>query len=129
MKCTNALLVGFSLLTLLTSCGKKDDAADTPPVPVTVTPIVQQDVFVMNTWVGLLTGYQNADIRAQVTGYLLTQNYKEGSTVKKGDVLFTIDQRPSQAALAQAQADYAKSFAVWQAAIAPAQIEAEREGR
>jgi membrane fusion protein (multidrug efflux system) len=70
----------------------------------------------MNTWVGLLNGYQNADIRAQVTGYLMTQNYKEGSLVKKGDVLFTIDKRPFEAALAQAQADYAKAVAAAQLA-------------
>lgn len=67
--------------------------------------------MVMNTWVGLLNGYQNADIRAQVTGYLISQNYKEGSLVKKGDVLFTIDKRPFEASLAQAQADYAKAVA------------------
>ena len=93
---------------IIASCNKKEAPA-TPPVPVTWTPVVQQDVFVTQTWVGLLTGYKNADIRAQVTGYLMTQNYKEGSSVKTGDVLFTIDQRPFQAALAQAQADYAKA--------------------
>ena len=65
----------------------------------------------MRNWVGLLNGYQNADIRAQVTGYLMTQDYKEGSLVKKGEVLFTIDKRPFEAALAQAQADYAKAVA------------------
>ena len=65
----------------------------------------------MRTWVGLLNGALNADIRAQVTGYLMTQNYKEGSLLKKGDVLFTIDKRPFEAALAQAQADYAKAVA------------------
>jgi RND family efflux transporter MFP subunit len=70
----------------------------------------------MNTWVGLLNGYQNAEIRAQVTGYLMTLNYKEGSVVKKGDVLFTIDKRPFEAALAQAQADYAKAVAAAQLA-------------
>lgn len=96
-------------LVSLTACEKKPMVM--PPPTVTVTPVVQQDVIVTKTWVGLLNGYQNADIRAQVTGYLLTQNYKEGSLVKKGDVLFTIDPRPFQAALAQAQADYAKSVA------------------
>jgi len=63
------------------------------------------------TWVGLLDGFQNANIQAQVTGYLLTQNYKEGSMVKKGDTLFTIDPRPFEAALAQAQAEYASAVA------------------
>ena len=92
-------------------CEKEAAAPVAPPLTVTVTPVAQKDVLVMNTWVGLLNGYQNADIRAQVTGYLMTQNYKEGSLVKKGDVLFTIDKRPFEAALAQAQADYAKAVA------------------
>ena len=96
---------------ILMGCEKKQAAPVAPPLTVTVTPVVQKDVLVMNTWVGLLNGYQNADIRAQVTGYLMTQNYKEGSLVKKGDVLFTIDKRPFEAALAQAQADYAKAVA------------------
>ena len=86
------------------------------PLTVTVTPVTQENVLVMNTWVGLLDGYQNAEIRAQVTGYLTTQNYKEGSLVKKGDVLFTIDKRPFEAALAQSQAEYAKAVAAAQLA-------------
>lgn len=94
----------------LVSCEKKPEATP-PPLNVTVAPIEQKDVLVMRTWVGLLDGYQNAEIRAQVTGYLTTQNYKEGSLVKRGEILFTIDQRPFQAALAQMQADYAKAVA------------------
>jgi membrane fusion protein (multidrug efflux system) len=84
---------------------------EVPPATVTVTPVLQQNVTASQTWVGILDGYQNASIQAQVTGYLLTQNYKEGSFVKKGTVLFTIDPRPFQAALAQAQAQYATSVA------------------
>ncbi len=101
----------LGLVALLVSCEKKAEQAPKAPVPVTVTPITQKDVYVSRTWVGLLNGYQNADIRAQVNGYLLTQNYKEGSLVKKGTILFTIDPRPFEAALAQAQADYAKAVA------------------
>ncbi|MBN8710884.1 MAG: efflux RND transporter periplasmic adaptor subunit [Verrucomicrobia bacterium] len=101
----------LGLVALLVSCEKKTDKGATPPVPVTVTPITQKDVYVSRTWVGLLNGYQNAEIRAQVNGYLLTQNYKEGSLVKKGTILFTIDPRPFEAALAQTQADYAKAVA------------------
>lgn len=101
----------LGLVALLVSCEKKAEQGATAPVPVTVTPITQKDVYVSRTWVGLLNGYQNADIRAQVNGYLLTQNYKEGSLVKKGTILFTIDPRPFEAALAQAQADYAKAVA------------------
>jgi RND family efflux transporter MFP subunit len=110
-----ACLAGL-LLVGLASCQKKPSAPPPPPPRVTVTPITQENVLVMNTWVGLLNGYQNAEIRAQVTGYLITQNYKEGSVVKKGDVLFTIDKRPFEAALAQAQADYAKAVAAAQLA-------------
>lgn len=94
---------------LLAGCEKPKPQV--PPVFVTVTPAIQQDVVATNQWVGLLDGFQNTDIQAQVTGYLLTQNYKEGSFVKKGDLLFTIDPRPFQAALAQAQANYARSVA------------------
>jgi len=106
-----ALAVGCGLLLAGLSACEKKAAPVAPPLNVTVTPVIQQDVSEMNTWVGLLDGYQNADIRAQITGYLLTQNYKEGSSVKKGDVLFTIDPRPFQAALAQAQANYGQALA------------------
>jgi membrane fusion protein (multidrug efflux system) len=100
----------------LASCQKKASAPAPPPLKVTVAPVTQQDVLVMKSWVGLLNGYQNSDIRAQVTGYLMTQNYKEGSQAKKGTTLFTIDKRPFEAALAQAQADYAKAVAAAQLA-------------
>ncbi|MEX1118462.1 MAG: efflux RND transporter periplasmic adaptor subunit [Terrimicrobiaceae bacterium] len=97
------------LCVVLAGCEEKK-----PPVPilsVTVAPVTAGDVVVHQTWVGLLDGYQNADVRAQVTGYLLSQNYKEGTLVKAGEVLFTIDARPFEAALAQAQADYAQKVA------------------
>jgi len=110
MNRAHAVVCGL-LLAGLAACGKKPEAASAPPLPVTVATVLQQDVAEMNTWVGLLDGYQNADIRAQITGYLLTQNYKEGSVVKKGDVLFMIDPRPFQAALAQAQANYGQALA------------------
>jgi len=93
----------------LSACEKPKP--ETPPVFVTVTPAVQQDVVATNEWVGLLDGYQNTSIQAQVTGYLLTQNYKEGSKVKKGQLLFQIDPRTYQAALSQAQANYASAVA------------------
>ena len=109
-----ALLSGL-VFGILIGCEKKQ-AAPARPLTVTVTPVAQENVLVMNTWVGLLNGYQNAQIRAQVTGYLTTQNYKEGSLVKKGDVLFTIDKRPFEAALAQSQAEYAKAVAAAQLA-------------
>lgn len=111
----NRALAAISLLGFigLAACEKKAAPA-APPTLVTVTPVQQATVSEMRTWVGLLDGYQNAEIRAQVTGYLMTQDYKEGSFVKKGTELFTIDKRPFEAALAQANADYAKAVATAQ---------------
>lgn len=98
------------LAVVLPAC--KKPAPPTPPIPnVSVTPVLKMDVIASQEWVGLLDGFQNSNIQAQVTGYLLTQNYKEGSMVKKGDTLFTIDPRPFEAALAQAQAEYASAVA------------------
>lgn len=101
--------VALAAALMLAACEKPKPEAPAPQV--TYTTVVKQDVTATGTWVGLLDGFQNANIQAQVTGYLLTQNYKEGSFVQKGTVLFTIDPRPFQAALAQAQADYAKAVA------------------
>jgi membrane fusion protein, multidrug efflux system len=100
--------MGLALLLAGCDAGKKDEP---PRLTVSYVPAESRDVTVFQTWVGLLDGYQNAQVRAQVTGYLLTQNYKEGTLVTKGTVLFTIDARPFEAALAQAQADYAEKVA------------------
>jgi membrane fusion protein (multidrug efflux system) len=105
-------LVATAVLIAAVFPGCKKPAQPTPPPPnVQVTPVLKMDVVASQTWVGLLDGFQNSNIQAQVTGYLLTQNYKEGSMVKKGDTLFTIDPRPFEAALAQAQAEYASAVA------------------
>jgi membrane fusion protein, multidrug efflux system len=74
-----------------------------PPADVQVIAVAQADVPITREWVGSLDGSVNAQIRAQVTGYLTKQDYKEGSAVKRGDVLFEIDPRPFEAAAAQAQ--------------------------
>jgi membrane fusion protein (multidrug efflux system) len=75
-----------------------------PPMPVTVVSAQVQDVPLTGEWVGTLDGFVNAQIQPQVSGYLVRQTYREGSQVAKGQVLFEIDPRPLQAALAQAQA-------------------------
>lgn len=75
---------------------------------ITVEP---QNVPLSQTWVTTLTGNINADVRAQVSGYLLSQNYQNGGLVKAGDVMFQIDPRPFQAALDQAKGSLAQAQA------------------
>ncbi|MDB6064026.1 MAG: efflux transporter, family, subunit [Pedosphaera sp.] len=106
---TSAVLMLLWLATL-SGCGKKQKATPPPPVVqvVTVTP---RDVPIYSEWIGTLDGYVNAQIRAQVTGYLLTQGYTEGSEVKMGDLLFQIDPRPFQATLDQAKGNLAQAQA------------------
>ena len=100
------LATACSSFLLLMGCGEKKAAAPTPPV-VEVANVVQQDVPIVREWVGSTDGLVNAKINAQVQGYLIRQNYKEGSLVRKGQVLFEIDPRPFQAALEQAKGQLA----------------------
>jgi membrane fusion protein (multidrug efflux system) len=95
----------FSAL-LLTGCGEKKTAAPSAPA-VEVANVAVKDVPIVREWVGTTDGLVNAKINAQVQGYLIKQNYKEGSQVKKGQVLFEIDPRPFQAALEQAKGQLA----------------------
>jgi membrane fusion protein (multidrug efflux system) len=78
---------------------------------VEVVQVEQKDVPIYGEWIGTLDGLVNADVRAQVTGYLLRQGYQEGSFVRKGQLLFQIDPRPFQAALDQAQGQLAQATA------------------
>jgi RND family efflux transporter MFP subunit len=79
---------------------------------VEVVQVEQKDVPIFSEWIGTLDGFTNADVRAQVTGYLLRQGYQEGAFVKKGQLLFEIDPRPFQAALDQAQGQLAQATAM-----------------
>jgi multidrug efflux pump subunit AcrA (membrane-fusion protein) len=78
-------------------------AGTVPPPDVMVAQVEQRDVPIYGEWIGTLDGLVNADVRAQVTGYLVRQDYKEGAYVNKGELLFEIDPRPFQAALDQAE--------------------------
>ena len=78
---------------------------------VEVVQVEQKDVPIFGEWIGTLDGFTNADVRAQVTGYLLRQGYQEGGFVKKGQLLFEIDPRPFQAALDQAEGQLAQATA------------------
>jgi membrane fusion protein (multidrug efflux system) len=91
-------------LALVSAGGCSKSAPPAPhPADVQVVAVEQRDIPVVQEWVGSLDGSVNAQIRAQVSGYLVKQDYKEGSPVKEGDVLFEIDPRPLAAALAQAE--------------------------
>jgi membrane fusion protein (multidrug efflux system) len=109
------LMAGISLL----GCTEEKKAAAPPPPPeVEVAEVIQRDVPVYQEWVASMDGLVNATILAQVQGYLIKQNYKEGDFVKKGTLLFEIDPRSFQAALDEARAALAKQQAVLQTAQA-----------
>jgi RND family efflux transporter MFP subunit len=93
---------------LVAGRSNKPAQAAPPPLTVEVVQVEQKDVPIYSEWIGTTDGMVNADIKAQVTGYLLRQNYKEGSFVKKGELLFEIDPRPFQAALEQANGQVAQ---------------------
>jgi membrane fusion protein, multidrug efflux system len=95
-------------LVLLAACGPKEGQAPSPPI-VDVAPVVQQDVPIYHEYVGTTDGLVNAKVRAEVEGYLIRQNYQEGSYVKKGQLLFELDPRPFQADLEQAKGQLAQS--------------------
>ncbi|QIF00219.1 efflux RND transporter periplasmic adaptor subunit [Roseimicrobium sp. ORNL1] len=111
-----SLSVGLTLL--LAACGGKDAPPPAAPPEVLVLTAATQDVPVFREWVGTLDGSENAEIRARVTGYLVKRNYQEGAVVKKGDVLFEIDPRPFEAALAEARSQLAQVKAMQVAAAA-----------
>ncbi|HSB54668.1 MAG TPA: efflux RND transporter periplasmic adaptor subunit, partial [Gemmatimonadales bacterium] len=107
---------------LATGCGQRQAGPTAPPpLPVAVAAVTQQDVPVYAEWIASTDGAVNATIRAQVQGYLVSQRYREGDLVEKGQLLFEIDARPFQATLSQAEA------AEQQAVAALSQAEATLE--
>jgi RND family efflux transporter MFP subunit len=108
-----ALAPMLALLVAPSAACQRGEAAPapSPPPTVQVSDVVQQDVPLRTEWVAALDGCVNAKIQPQVTGYLVKQNYREGTYVKKGDVLFEIDPRPFLAALEQARGQQAQAEA------------------
>ena len=105
------ITVAFVLILVsLIVAGRSSKPAQAAPRPleVEVVQVEQRDVPIYSEWIGTTDGMINADIKAQVTGYLLRQDYKEGSFVKKGQLLFEIDPRPFQAAVDQANGQVAQ---------------------
>src|SRR6476659_7510196 len=102
------LLVGALLAA---ACSRKPEQAAPPPPEVLVTTVQPQDVPRVLERVATLDGFINANINAQVQGYIVSRDYQEGSVEKKGDLLFHIDPRPFEAALVQAKGTLAKDKA------------------
>jgi RND family efflux transporter MFP subunit len=114
------LRADFLLLTLIASlsfsgCGseaQKNSQAGAPPPPtVQVATVQQRDVALTSEWIATMDGFVNSQIQPHVTGYLIKQNYREGSVVHKGELLFEIDPRPFQATLDQSNAQLGQAQA------------------
>jgi membrane fusion protein (multidrug efflux system) len=104
--------LSVAILLLLTACAKKQGAPQVvAPMSVTVATVEQRDVSLYGDWVATLDGFVNAQIQPQVSGYLIKQDYREGSVVQSGEVLFEIDPRPFQATLDQAEGQLAQARA------------------
>ena len=116
------LCLSLLLLCTLSGCASEEAKPAPPPPGVTVTPVVRKDVDIQQEWVGNTLGNNDADIRPKVDGFLLTQLYSEGSYVIKGQPMFQLDQRQTQAAVQQAQGKLERARAV----LAQAQIDVNR---
>jgi membrane fusion protein (multidrug efflux system) len=100
-----SFVVAVMLGAIVTGCGDGSRAGAPPPPPVVaVEAVVQRDVPISAEWVGSLVGYITAQIRPRVGGHLMSQHYTEGAVVETGDLMFQVDPRPYETALAQAEA-------------------------
>jgi len=121
---TGAVFLAVAALGIFVSgCNKSQATTATPMPEVEVATVEQRDVPVYSEWVATLDGYVNAQIRPQVSGYIIKQNYTEGSLVRKGQVLFEIDPRPFTAALDRAKGDLAQA----QAQLGKSALDVERD--
>jgi len=123
-KATLPTVILMVTLGIFASSCNRGRAATAAPLPeVEVATAEQRDVPVYSEWVATLDGYVNAEIRPQVSGYIIKQDYTEGSLVRKGQVLFEIDPRPFQAALDRAKGDLAQA----QAQLGKSALDVERD--
>lgn len=111
------IIGAFCLLVLGLAIGaiRPKHVAGAPPAAppsVEVVQVEQKDVPIYGEWIGTLDGFSNADVKAQVTGYLMRQDYQEGAFVRTGQLLFEIDPRPFKAALDQAEGQLAQAKAM-----------------
>ncbi len=106
---TLVIAIGMIVAVVVVAVRSDKPAQAAPrPLDVEVIRVEQKDVPVYSEWIGTTEGIVNADIKAEVSGYLLRQDYKEGSFVKKGQLLFELDPRPFQAAVDQANGQVAQ---------------------
>ena len=118
---TVILMVALGIF--VSGCNRGQATTAMPAPEVEVATVEQRDVPVYSEWVATLDGYVNAQIRPQVSGYIIKQNYTEGSLVRRGQVLFEIDPRPFTAALDRAKGDLAQS----QAQLGKSTLDVERD--
>ncbi|HEY2907760.1 MAG TPA: efflux RND transporter periplasmic adaptor subunit [Vicinamibacterales bacterium] len=101
-----------AVATMLAGCKSGKASAPPPPPPeVSVVTVAPERVALTSEWITTLDGYVNAQIRPQVSGYLVKRDYEEGAVVRKGQLLFEIDPRPFEATLAQARAQLGEAEA------------------
>jgi membrane fusion protein (multidrug efflux system) len=114
--------VTLAIIAALSAGCSKKEAPPPPPPTVEVAPVIQKDVPIFQEWIGSLDGFVNAEIRPQIEGYLLKQQYKEGSLVRSGETLFEIDPREFQTAFDQAKGNVSQ----YEATLANAKITVQR---
>src|SRR5712691_7166619 len=124
MKWTTVCLIVTSLVGSVGCSSSTQGAKTSEPPVVDVVQVQQKDVPIYTEWIGTTDGVVNADIKAQVSGYLLKQDYTEGSFVQKGQLLFEIDPRPFQAVVDQGAGQLAQANGLL--AQAKAQLEQTR---
>jgi len=104
-------ILSFLFLAFFSACGGKEQPPQRPPVPVTAAAVIQKTVPVQLNAIGNVEAYSTVSVKSQIGGILNRVHFKEGQDVRKGDILFTIDPRPYEAALKQAEANLAKDNA------------------
>lgn len=105
------IVVSIVVTVFLFSCSKNPGPPPRPPVPVTADTVIQKTVPVQIRVIGNIEAYSTVSVKSQIDGVLTHVHFREGQDVKKGDLLFTIDPRPYEAALRQAEANLAKDTA------------------
>ena len=106
MRRVRNIALSVTLATLVVGCGQpQQQGGAPPPPPVTVATPIKRTVFDFDEYVGRFVAVNSVEVRARVSGYLDGVHFKDGQMVKEGDLLFTIDKRPFQNAVAQARAN------------------------